>query len=198
MRITGSPLRRRPSQAWNVAAACGVIRSCGSAISVSWLMPAARCSKSLASSPGAGLPVSARTCFAARRSSPALSTVTPAKREDAPFRSRRIGLGGGEKLSLMLGHQRADQFLEPRPFDNLVELVEGEIDAVIGDAALREIIGADALGAVARPDLAAPRGRALGIEALPFALIEPGTQDLQRPGLVLVLRFLILLGDDEP
>src|SRR6185369_8865983 len=51
--------------------------------------------------------------------------------------------------------------------------------------------------AIARADLAAPRRRALGIEALALALIEPGTQDLERLGLVLVLGFLILLGDHE-
>ena len=48
-------------------------------------------------------------------------------------------------------------------FDHLRQLVEREIDAVIADAALRKIVGADALGAVARADLAAPVGRALGV-----------------------------------
>jgi hypothetical protein len=49
----------------------------------------------------------------------------------------------------------------------LVELVERQVDAVIGDAALREIIGADALGAVAGADLQLARLRLL---TLLFAL----------------------------
>ncbi len=41
-------------------------------------------------------------------------------------------------------------------FENAVELVEGEVDAVVGDAALGEVVGADALGAVAAADELAP------------------------------------------
>ena len=65
---------------------------------------------------------------------------------------------------LMLGHQRLDDFVERFAFDDLRQLVERQIDAVIGDAALRKIIGADALGAVARADLALALGGARGIE----------------------------------
>ena len=41
--------------------------------------------------------------------------------------------------------------------DDLVELVEGEVDAVVRDAVLRIVVGPDALGAVARTDLGAAR-----------------------------------------
>src|SRR3546814_6250594 len=71
------------------------------------------------------------------------------------------------------------------------------VDAVIGDAALREIVGADAFRAVARADHRAARARAFGVQALAFGLVEPGAQDAERLGLVLVLRFLVLLDDDE-
>ena len=55
---------------------------------------------------------------------------------------------GGELLGLMLRHQRGNQFVEVA-IHNGVDLVQGQIDAVIGDSPLGEIVGADALGAVA-------------------------------------------------
>ena len=77
------------------------------------------------------------------------------------------------------------------------KLVERQIDAVVGDAPLREIIGADALGAVARADLAAPFGRALGIELGALLVVELGAQHRHRLGAVLVLRALLLHEDDD-
>ena len=75
--------------------------------------------------------------------------------------------------------------------------MRGEADAVIGDAALREIIGADALGAVAGADLALAVLRPLGIELGALEIVEPRAQHLHRLGLVLVLRLLVLLADHE-
>ena len=49
----------------------------------------------------------------------------------------------------MFVDQRFDDWVEVALHD-LVELVEGEVDAVVGDASLRKIVGADASGAVAR------------------------------------------------
>ena len=69
----------------------------------------------------------------------------------------------------MLRHQGQDQFLQGRSFNNLVELVKGEIDAVVGNPPLRKIIGADALGAVAGADLFAAVGGAHRIDALLLA-----------------------------
>ena len=54
--------------------------------------------------------------------------------------------------------ERVDQLVERVARHDLVELVEGQVDAVVGHPALREVVGADALGAVARADLRA-RGR---------------------------------------
>ena len=67
-----------------------------------------------------------------------------------------------------------------------------KIDAVIGDAALRKIISADALGPVARADLPAPLGRALGVELCALLVIELGPQHRHRLGAVLVLRAFLL------
>ena len=40
-----------------------------------------------------------------------------------------------------------------------LDLVERQVDAVVGDAALREVVGADALGTVARADQGFAQGR---------------------------------------
>mgnify|MGYP003343703471 CR=1 FL=1 len=55
------------------------------------------------------------------------------------------------------------------------QFVKGEVDAVIGQAALREVVGADAVAAVARSHQAFARGGFLGLTGdalgfLPFAL----------------------------
>src|SRR3546814_8463863 len=57
-------------------------------------------------------------------------------------------------------------------FEDFGQAVERQVDAVIGDAALREIVGADAFRAVARADHRAARARAFGVQALAFGLVE--------------------------
>src|SRR3546814_8654857 len=56
-----------------------------------------------------------------------------------------------QSLRLILGDQRVDQLVH-LPLDDLGQAVERQVDPVVGHAPLREIIGADAFGAVARPD----------------------------------------------
>src|SRR5579883_1985036 len=73
-----------------------------------------------------------------------------------------------ELLGLVLLIERADELFE-MPVHDLIELVEREVDAMVGDAALREVVGADALGAVARADLELARLRLLAL--LTIALI---------------------------
>jgi hypothetical protein len=58
----------------------------------------------------------------------------------------------------MLGSQRLRQFLYVAVHDG-VDPIQREVDAVIGDAPLREVVGADALAAIARPDQALARAR---------------------------------------
>ena len=71
----------------------------------------------------------------------------------------------GEKRCLVVGHQRIDDLVQPDAVDHLGQLVERQVDAMVGDAPLRKIVGADALGAVAAADLAAPVGSPFGIAA---------------------------------
>src|SRR5215831_4687695 len=108
-------------------------------------------------------------------------------------------LHGCELARLIIGDERIDDFVERgRPFEHVRKLVGGEADAVIGDATLREIVGADALGAVAGADLAAAVLRPFGVALGALHLVESRAQHLHRLRLVLVLRLLVLLADHEP
>src|SRR3990170_8285116 len=104
-----------------------------------------------------------------------------ASRSPACFKSSRrvsdIRGFSGQEFRLVLRHQRQDQFLQSRPFHDLVELIKGKIDTVVGDPPLRKIIGADALGAVTGPYLSLALGGTLGIDAVAFQIIEPRRQE---------------------
>ncbi len=73
---------------------------------------------------------------------------------------RRSCVEVGQPRRLVGGGERLDHLVEVA-LHHLVELVEGQADAVVGQAALREVVGADALRAVAacRPG---PCGRRRG------------------------------------
>src|ERR1700722_6900686 len=62
-------------------------------------------------------------------------------------------------------------------FEDLVEVVDGQLDAVVGDAALAVVVGADLLGAIARADLGGAVGSQLGLLFGQSSLIQPGPQD---------------------
>src|SRR5205814_4999563 len=68
----------------------------------------------------------------------------------------------GKLLGLVLGEQRLRQ-LRKVAIHDVVDLVEGEPDAVVGDPSLRKIVSADALGTVARADQGFARGGFLGL-----------------------------------
>src|SRR5262249_54898129 len=72
-----------------------------------------------------------------------------------------------------------------------------EIDAVVAHAPLRKIIGADALGAVAGADLAAPFGGAGGVLLLTLEVVESRAQHSHRLGAIAVLRTVFLHHDDD-
>ena len=55
-----------------------------------------------------------------------------------------------QPVGLVLRHQRIDDLAQLVAGDDARQIVERQVDAVIGDAALRIIVGADALAAVAR------------------------------------------------
>src|SRR5205085_267617 len=79
--------------------------------------------------------------------------------------------------------------------EDLWQLIEREIDAVVADPALRIIISADALRAVAGTDLATARGSAGRIELLPLVVIEARAQHRHRLGAITMLRAVFLHHD---
>ena len=68
---------------------------------------------------------------------------------------------------------------------------------MVRHAALREIVGADALRPVAGTNLALARCGTFRLQAGPLGIIKPRPQNLHRLGAVLVLRFLVLLANDD-
>src|SRR6267142_42796 len=98
---------------------------------------------------------------------------------------------GGELLGLMLGEQRLCQLTEVAIHD-VVDLVEREPDAVIGDPPLREIVGADALGAVARADEGFARRGFLRLLLTQLFVLDACRQHRKRLFLVLMLRAAVL------
>src|SRR5579872_2707455 len=96
-----------------------------------------------------------------------------------------------EQLRLMLLLERLDELIQ-LPVHHLRELVEGELDAVVGHAALREVVGADALGAIAAADLQAARLRLGALLLLLLGRQQPCLEERERAGAVLVLRALVL------
>src|SRR5690606_30297199 len=71
----------------------------------------------------------------------------------------------GQASGLILGDQRVEQRGQVA-FQNLRQAVQGQADAVIGHAPLREVVGANALGPVARADLRLARVGPSGVLGL--------------------------------
>src|SRR6266853_6562428 len=101
-------------------------------------------------------PIAAIRSRAASRLS--LRRFRPCSRRD---RSTLFG-ERGELLGLVLGEQRLRQLGKIAVHD-VVDLVESETDAVIGDPSLRKIVSADALGTVPGADQGFARGGFLGL-----------------------------------
>src|SRR6266852_3597721 len=127
----------------------------------------------------ARLPIAAVRTHAASRLS--LRRFRPRSRLDpasALFGER------GELLGLVLCEQRLRQLGKIAVHD-VVDLVEGETDAVVGDPSLRKIIGADALGTVPRADQGFARGGFLGLLLAQLPVLDACRQ--HREGLFLIL-----------
>src|SRR4029450_1509905 len=97
----------------------------------------------------------------------------------------------------MLGHHRVNDLVKCLAFHHLRQFVDREIDAMIGDAALRKIIGSNPFRAIARSNLAAPFRGPLGVALAALLVIELGAQHSHRLGAVLVLRSFFLYGHDD-
>src|SRR5687768_3111396 len=107
---------------------------------------------------------------------------------------------GGFQLGELLGAtcylQRGDHVAQVA-FHDGQQLVQGQVDAVVGEASLREVVGADAVAAVARADQAFAQGRVLGGALGTVFFMDAGGQDLECLSLVAVLAAALLaFGDD--
>src|SRR5713101_974943 len=72
-----------------------------------------------------------------------------------------------------------------------------QADAVIGDAVLREIVGADFLGGVAGFDLTAALGGKRGLALFLLLFVEARAKNADGFRAILDLRFFVLLRNDE-
>ena len=93
----------------------------------------------------------------------------PARRSCPARAATASGAFGRQQLGLVLGDQRVDDLVQRLALHHLGQIVERQVDAVVGDAALREIVGADALGAVARADLVLAARRRAPCRCLVFS-----------------------------
>src|SRR5699024_4051621 len=72
-----------------------------------------------------------------------------------------LGAQGGELFGLVFAGQGADDSVQVAGHD-VVEFVQRQVDAVVGDSALREVVGANAFGAIAAADQFLARGGLFG------------------------------------
>src|SRR5262245_60183231 len=124
------------------------------------------------------------------------STPASASRSAASATSSRSRLiiASTNQLRLQVGGcQRVDHRVQV-PVDDLVQVVGLVAHPVIGDAVLREVVGADALGPVYRADLVAPFRARLGIGLGLGLRQQPRAEHAQRLLLVLQLALLVLAG----
>ncbi len=109
----------------------------------------------------------------------------------------RLARQRGELLGLVLLRERVDELVEVAVHDR-VDLVEREVDAVVGHAALREIVGADALAAIAAADQALAQRRLLLLRARGAAVsMQPRREHGHCRRAVAVLRAVVLAFDDD-
>ena len=168
---SGSRAARRASSASNGAGRDRPVRPARAA--------ARRCDRHRAAhGPAAGAPPGAacRCRRPRRRAAPSRTRVAHERGSGMTARS----FLGRQSRRLVLGGQRVDELVQLAHHDP-VDLVQRQIDAVVGHAALREIVGADALAAVAGADLGLAVGRARGMQRRRAAVRTAGRAGSSSP-----------------
>lgn len=126
---------------------------------------------------------------------PCLTTWLPRRRDRPKVKRLRAGaslkcpgssLERGEPALNVIGNQRLDQTVEVAVHDGR-KVVDTQLDAVVGDAVLREVVGANFLVAFAGADLGAALGGVLGVFGGDALVEEPRSENLEGFGLVLLL-----------
>ena len=100
-------------------------------------------------------------------------------------------------FSLIIGNQGIDHFIDIA-IQKGVQLVDGHIDAVIGDPSLGEIVGADPLAAVAGTNLTFTVFGYFTLLFLLFNFIKSGLKNFEGLILIFELRLFILTGYHHP
>src|SRR5688572_27199956 len=108
----------------------------------------------------------------------------------------QLGLGALQALGLMPGDDSAHEIVEVA-VDDAIELVQREADAVVGDAVLREVVGADLLRAFAGADHAAALVADRVVLLLLLEVEQAALEHLEGARLVLDLAALVLALDDH-
>src|SRR6185437_6524125 len=105
-----------------------------------------------------------------------------------------------EFLLQALGFEMRDERIDKRaelPLHHEIELMESEIDAMVGDAILRKIVRSDFLRTITRFNLAAAFGGDGFVLLRLFHFVETRAKHAHGFGAVLNLRFFVLLRNDE-
>src|SRR5690606_8728690 len=155
MRWTGSPATRRSSTASTAFSVSGSITIVGLLIASARVVPETCSTSRRASSAASCTPASLRRRRASRRRSE--SVAGSADETTAAFIPSRLRMGNraawltrsifpfrGQQPGLVIRNQRVDDFVK-LALHYPVELVEREVDAMVGEPSLRKIVGADAL-----------------------------------------------------
>src|SRR5207253_6723267 len=149
---------------------------------------------SSASRRGVVLPCSPRYPVLSRRTSSTVRPATTTSRADRGARSFRLF---EEPPGLVLLCQRLDEQVEIA-VEHALQLMQREVDAVVGHPGLRIVVRADLLAAVAAAHHGAPGLLELRLSLRLFLVVEAGAQHAHRLGAVLDLRLLVLARDHEP
>src|SRR5262245_53262096 len=185
----GSRRSRRATTASKRALSSSESARCGSSARRARVTPSTCARSSAASRSGLDTPAAASRSRAARsapRTVIALFRPRGLHRLDQPLQLL-LALGETELLVELLDAAR----------HHLVEVEEAVLDAVVGRAVLREVVGADLRAAVAAADHALARRRALRVDLALEVVEEARREDLPRAGAVLVLALLVLHVDAD-
>ncbi len=98
---------------------------------------------------------------------------------------------GSELICLMLPSQRLNNGIKVA-LHNLIELVESQVDAMIGHASLRVVIGANSVRSIARPHQGAPLSGLRSCRLLLGRIEKLRLQQRHGSGSILMLRSFVL------
>lgn len=97
---------------------------------------------------------------------------------------------------MVIGNKRIEKLVKLE-LNKEVEIVESEIDKMVGEEKMREIIGKDEIRKVERKKMDEERMRELDLRIMEINVIKEGEKDMNGEGKVMVMRFLRMKKNDE-